>query len=87
MSLFTPQPMTADNIAVSQASGQTVCAGDTGQPLLRVNIHTSNTEPPLKAGTFAFNANGTHATIKPRRYTTPGPTRLSRQRMRWAAPR
>lgn len=64
VSLFTPQPMTADNIAVSQASGQTVCAGDTGQPLLRVNIHTSNTEPPLKAGTFAFNANGTHATIK-----------------------
>lgn len=64
VSLFEPQPMTASGITVEQAAAGTVCAGDTAQPMLKVNIRTANTEPPLMAGTFAFTTNATNATVR-----------------------
>ena len=63
VSLFTPQPMVADNVETSAASTQTVCAGDENQAIMKLNVKTSNTEPVLVASKFAFNANGTSANI------------------------
>lgn len=64
VSLFEPQPMTMDSISVEQASVETVCGGDKAQPMLKINIRTSNTEPALKAGTFTFGTNGTNDIVK-----------------------
>lgn len=68
VSLFTPQAMAASSAETGAASSETVCAGDTNQPIIKVNIKTENTEPALVAQKLAFttnatNANVTHATL------------------------
>ncbi|NPD91666.1 DUF4465 domain-containing protein [Xylanibacter muris] len=63
VSLFEPQPMTLDSIFVSQVTEGTVCAGDTGQPILRLNLRTYDTEPVLTATKFRFTTNNTFDVI------------------------
>lgn len=58
VSLFTPLPMAAGNIDVLQVTDGTVCAGDTGQPILRMNILTEGTEPVLTADRFFMTTAG-----------------------------
>lgn len=63
VSLFKPQPMKLDSILASQAATGTVCAGDTGQPILNVNLRTTGTEPALNATKFRFTTNNTFDVI------------------------
>ena len=63
VSQFQPQAMAVDNIAVGNASDATVCAGDTDQTALSINLKTKNTEPALKASKFAFTTNNTNTQI------------------------
>lgn len=60
---FTPQPMTAEGIDVAQVTDGTVCAGDTDQAILSLNVKTANTEPALTASKFSFTTNGTNAQV------------------------
>lgn len=63
VSLFTPLPMAAGNIDVLQVTDGTVCAGDTGQPILRMNIITEGTEPVLTADRFFMTTAGTYENV------------------------
>ncbi len=63
VSLFTPLPMAAGNIDVLQVTDGTVCAGDTGQPILRMNILTEGTEPVLTADRFFMTTAGTYGNV------------------------
>ena len=59
VSLFEPQPMKAAGISTAEASAATVCAGDEGQAVIRLNISTDGTEPALSATKFSFSTCGT----------------------------
>lgn len=63
VSLFTPLPMAAGDISVSQVTEGTVCAGDTDQPILRMNIITEGTEPVLTADRFLLTTAGTYESV------------------------
>ncbi|MCM1109370.1 MAG: DUF4465 domain-containing protein [Clostridium sp.] len=63
VSLFEPQAMTLESAVASQVAEGTVCAGDAGQAILKVNLRTQNTEPALTADKFVFTTNGTNAVV------------------------
>lgn len=63
VSLFEPQPMTVENVSAAVADEGTVCAGDTGQNVIKINVKTRNTEPALTADGFRFSTNGTSAIV------------------------
>lgn len=62
VSLFTPQPMDVNTLAVSAAGEGTVAAGDMKQDMLTVNVKTENTEPAaqLTKMTFSAGASASH---------------------------
>ena len=62
VSLFTPQPMDVNTLAVSAAGEGTVAAGDMKQEMLTVNVKTENTEPAaqLTKMTFSAGASASH---------------------------
>lgn len=64
VSLFTPQPMDVNTLAVSAAGEGTVAAGDMKQEMLTVNVKTENTEPAaqLTKMTFSAGASASHIT-------------------------
>ena len=64
VSLFTPQPMDVNTLAVSAAGEGTVAAGDMKQEMLTVNVKTENTEPAaqLTKATFSAGASASHIT-------------------------
>lgn len=63
VSLFSPQPMTAQAVETTQASVKTLAAGDTDQEILRLNVKTENNFPALTAKKFSFTTNGTNDII------------------------
>ena len=68
VSLFTPQPMDFNGLVVAAASTETVCAGDTDQDMLTVNVKAVNTEPAMQVTKMAFSAGesfalATHAAL------------------------
>lgn len=63
VSLFEPQPMELESIAVDNAAPATACAGEAGVAMLRVNVRTANTEPALAAGAFGFTTGSSSATV------------------------
>lgn len=64
VSLFTPQPMTIDELTIEAASTETVCAGDTEQDMLTIDVNTINTEPAMQVKAMAFTVtNATKATL------------------------
>ena len=63
VSLFEPQPMELESIAVDNAAPATACAGESGVAMLRVNVRTANTEPALAAGAFGFTTGSSSATV------------------------
>lgn len=63
VSLFTPQPMDFDGLAVAQYTTGTVCAGDASQRILDINVKTQNTEPAMQLTKMAFTTNGTYAIV------------------------
>ncbi|MBP3211699.1 MAG: DUF4465 domain-containing protein [Prevotella sp.] len=56
VSLFTPQPMDFNGLAVAAASAETVAAGDADQDMLTINVKTLNTEPAMQVTKMAFSA-------------------------------
>lgn len=56
VSLFTPQPMDVNTLAVSAAGEGTVAAGDVKQEMLTVNVKTENTEPAAQLTKMRFSA-------------------------------
>lgn len=56
VSLFTPQPMDVNTLAVSAAGEGTVAAGDMKQEMLTVNVKTENTEPAAQLTKMTFSA-------------------------------
>ncbi len=63
VSLFTPQAMQVNTVAVTHPSAETLAAGDTDQQILKFNVNTENTEPALTTRKFSFNSNGTSSRI------------------------
>ena len=64
VSQFVPQPMTAEQITVSQFTEGTVSSGDTDQPILSFNIRTLNTEPALTLQNLSFATADTYPVVK-----------------------
>ena len=60
---YTPQNMTLDNVTLKQTPAEVV-AGDKKQPVLSINIATSDNENPLSVSKLNFNTNGTFANIE-----------------------
>lgn len=63
VSLFTPQPMDFDAVSVSQIKEGTVCAGDTNQSILEINVKAVNTEPAMQVEKMAFTTNNTYSIL------------------------
>ncbi len=60
---YTPQNMTLDNVTLNQTPAE-VAAGDKKQPVLSINIATSDNDNPLSVSKLNFNTNGTFANIE-----------------------
>ena len=60
---YTPQNMTFDNVTLKQTPAEVV-AGDKEQPVLSINIATSDNDNPLSVSKLNFNTNGTFANIE-----------------------
>ena len=60
---YTPQNMTFDNVTLKQTPAEVV-AGDKKQPVLSINIATSDNDNPLSVSKLNFNTNGTFANIE-----------------------
>ncbi|MBQ9640461.1 MAG: DUF4465 domain-containing protein [Bacteroidaceae bacterium] len=60
VSLFTPQPMDFDGLAVAQYATGTVCAGDADQRILDITVKAKNTEPAMQLTKMAFTTNETN---------------------------
>ena len=60
---YTPQNMTLDNVTLKQTPAEVV-AGDKKQPVLSINIATSDNDNPLSVSKLNFNTNGTFANIE-----------------------
>jgi len=64
VSLFTPQPMTIDELTIEAVSTETVCASDIEQDMLAIDVNTVNTEPAMQVKAMAFNVtNATKAAL------------------------
>ena len=63
VSEFTPQPMTFSAIELSQHTIGTVSAGDINQPILAINVKTSNDQSPISVKSMAFNTASTYAQV------------------------
>lgn len=63
VSEFTPRPMVLKDIVPVQVTDGTVSAGDTGQPILAINLRTENTEPALTLSQLSFTAGGTSGDV------------------------
>ena len=62
VSLFTPEAMDFDGAPTTEAaSTATVCAGDTEQDMLTINVKAQNTEPAMQVTKMAFNAGENYA--------------------------
>ena len=61
VSLFTPQAMDFNGITADAASTETVCAGDTEQDMLTINVKAQNTEPAMKVTKMTFSAGENYA--------------------------
>ena len=60
---YTSQNMTFDNVTLKQTPAE-VAAGDKKQPVLSINIATSDNDNPLSVSKLNFNTNGTFANIE-----------------------
>ena len=58
VSEYTPLPMTVQQVAVTQITDGSVCAGSLDEPLLRLNVKTQN-NLAINAEAFSFNIDGT----------------------------
>lgn len=58
VSLFEPQPMTLESMAVTGVSDETMRAGATSQPFAIINLLTANTEPALKLNQLKVAVSG-----------------------------
>lgn len=64
VSLFEPEPMVLEGIAMTGVSEESVRAGATAQQMAMVNIRTANTEPSLTLDAFKMSAEGTPGAVK-----------------------
>ena len=58
VSEYTPLPMTVKSVTATQITEGTVCAGNSDEPLLNVNVKTEN-NLAINAEAFSFNIDGT----------------------------
>lgn len=59
VSIFVPQAMTLRGTDIAAASTEKLAGGDTDCPLLRINISTENTEPPMTFSAMNLDFDGT----------------------------